>query len=309
MNNTVTHTRPRSAPEWFAVAGKSLFPLLGESMVYARKYRPSKNEVFISPFMKCGTTWLQQIVHTLRTRGDMSFDDISRVVPWLEQAHALGIDIHAPQPGNVRAFKSHLTWHEIPMGGKYIVSLRDPKDALVSLHRFFDGWVLEEGCVTIDEFAEYFFFSDRLPDNYWRHLLSWWEARHNENVLLLCYENMKSNLEPVIVKIADFIGVPLDDRLLEITLEHASFDFMKTHQSQFSEHLGTDLAIRAGLISDGSSETASKVNNGVIGGFRHVLPDEVIAKLDSLWQEHITSTLGFTSYQELRTAMTAENNH
>jgi len=32
---------------------------------------------------KCGTTWMQQIVHGLRTRGSMDFNEITRVVPFL----------------------------------------------------------------------------------------------------------------------------------------------------------------------------------------------------------------------------------
>jgi len=47
----------------------------------ALKLRPT--DVVIAPFAKSGTTWTQQIVHCLRTRGDMDFDDISRVIPWI----------------------------------------------------------------------------------------------------------------------------------------------------------------------------------------------------------------------------------
>jgi hypothetical protein len=36
-----------------------------------RRFRPRPSDVIISPFAKCGTTWLQQIVHSLRTGGDM----------------------------------------------------------------------------------------------------------------------------------------------------------------------------------------------------------------------------------------------
>ena len=50
-------------------------------------------DVVVSPYGKCGTTWLQQTVHTLRTRGDEEFDDISRVVPWIETSTDLGIDL------------------------------------------------------------------------------------------------------------------------------------------------------------------------------------------------------------------------
>ena len=41
------------------------------------------------------TTWIQQIVHMLRSGGDMDFDDISRVSPWIEVAFALGGDLDA----------------------------------------------------------------------------------------------------------------------------------------------------------------------------------------------------------------------
>ena len=47
----------------------------------------------VAPFGKSGTTWLQQIAHSLRTRGDMDFDDISRVVPWIEMSTDLGLDL------------------------------------------------------------------------------------------------------------------------------------------------------------------------------------------------------------------------
>jgi hypothetical protein len=46
--------------------------------------RPS--DVIIASYAKCVTTWLQQMVHSLRTGGDLDFDDISRVVPWIETA-------------------------------------------------------------------------------------------------------------------------------------------------------------------------------------------------------------------------------
>ena len=44
--------------------------------------RPS--DVIIVGEKRCGTTWTQQILHQLRTGGDMSFDKIYHVVPWIE---------------------------------------------------------------------------------------------------------------------------------------------------------------------------------------------------------------------------------
>src|SRR3954462_6082472 len=89
--------------------------------------RPS--DVIIASYAKCGTTWLQQMVHRLRTGGDLDFDDISRVVPWIETAADLGIDLESERRGEPRVFKSHLSSDQVPKGAQYIVSIRDPRDA------------------------------------------------------------------------------------------------------------------------------------------------------------------------------------
>jgi len=74
--------------------------------------------------------WLQQMAHSLRTGGDLDFDDISRVLPWIETASELGIDLGAAQRGDPRIFKSHLAYDDVPSGARYIISVRYPRDAL-----------------------------------------------------------------------------------------------------------------------------------------------------------------------------------
>jgi hypothetical protein len=102
-------------------------------------YKPDPTDVFVVTPPKCGTTWMQQIVHGLRTRGSMDFDEICRVVPWINMAHDVGIDLYAPQVAHPRAFKTHSTLDEAPKGGKYIIVVRDPCDALLSNYLFFEG--------------------------------------------------------------------------------------------------------------------------------------------------------------------------
>src|ERR1700761_6718665 len=136
-------------------------------------YKPRPTDLIISPYAKCGTTWLQQTFHTLRTGGDMDFDDISRVVPWIETAHFLGLDINAEQRAEPRGFKSHLGYDAMPKGARYVVALRNPKDALVSMHRFMEGWFLEPDAVSVAEFAQGWLMTQPGRPNYWSHLVSW----------------------------------------------------------------------------------------------------------------------------------------
>src|SRR3954451_11580486 len=77
---------------------------------------PRSSDVIIASYAKCGTTWLQQMVHSLRTGGDLDFDAILRVVPALEPAADLDLDLDGPQRAEPRAFKSHLSYDQAPAG-------------------------------------------------------------------------------------------------------------------------------------------------------------------------------------------------
>jgi len=261
----------------------------------ALKLRPT--DVVISPFGKSGTTWVQQIVHTLRTRGDMDFDDISRVVPWIETSAGLGIDLEAEQKANPRAFKSHLAWDEMPQGGKYIIVIREPKDVLYSTFKFMEGWFLEPGAISVNEFAPVF-LGQRA---YWHHIMSWWKRREDDDVLLLAFEQMKGDLTGTIRLIARFVGVELDDELLAITQEHASFAFMQKHQDRFDDLMMRELSERVANVPPGSD--ATKVRAGQVGEHVQHISAEVVSALDEIWQEEVTKVTGFTNYDALVSAL------
>lgn len=265
----------------------------------ALELRPT--DVVISPYAKSGTTWLQQIVHGLRTRGDMDFDDISRVVPWIEMSTDLGIELDAEQAANPRAFKSHLPADRVPQGGRYLLSVRDPGDALVSAFRFTEGWFLEPGAVAIEDFARERFLPERPGRDYWYHLLSWWPRRHDDDVLLMAYEEMRADLTATVRRIAEFIGVALDDELLATVERQSSLEFMTDHKDRFDDRLMRERSEEVAGLPSGSD--SSKVRAGEIGASRVELPVGVRAELDAVWRARITSELGFADYEALRLAL------
>ena len=261
-------------------------------------YRPRPSDIVISPFSKCGTTWLQQTFHTLRTGGDMDFDDISRVVPWIETSRLLGIDLEAPQRAGPRGFKSHLSWDRIPNGARYVVSLREPKDALVSLHRFFEGWFLEPGAVAIDELAEARFTAASAGKGYWAHLLSWWEQRDNPDVLLLSYEHMIADPAGAVRRLAGFCGIPMDDSLLALTLERSSIGYMLAHKDRFDDAMMRRVSEAAGLPAGSDS---AKVRQGGVGRHRGAISAELARRMDEMWAATVTPVTGHADYAALET--------
>jgi hypothetical protein len=274
---------------------KAKFALSGK---YAAKeyqfLRLRPTDVVITPYGKSGTTWIQQIVHCLRTRGDTDFDNISRVVPWIEASFSLGIDIEAEQLCDPRAFKSHLGRSEVPKGGLYIVSIRDPKDVLYSNFKFVEGWYFETGSIALDDYAREFFIKDR---GYWNHLSSWWPHRKDGDVLLMAFEHMKRDLSHAIKRMADFIDIELDDELREITEEYASLKFMQRHKDKFDDLLIRELSERESLLPLGSD--SSKVRVGKIGEHFQYLSKEVSDEIDNIWSEEISTKFGFDNYQVL----------
>ncbi len=299
----MTTTAPRRAhslAEFNDLAGKFFVPAeIGASIA---AWRPRPSDVVISPFGKCGTTWLQQIFHTLRTRGDMDFDDISRVVPWIEMATADGLDIEAPQRAEPRGFKSHLAYDAIPPGAKGIVSFRDPRDALVSMYRFMEGWFIEPGAVSIADFADNW-IGREAGRSYWGHLLSWWQVRQRPDVLVMSYEQMVAEPEASIRRVAAFCGIPLDNDLLTLTLERSSIAYMLAHKDRFDDAMNRRASeVRCNLPPGSDS---AKVRQGGVGGHKAELTADIIARLDAKWRELVTPSTGFPDYAALEAALRA----
>lgn len=265
-------------------------------------FKPYSSDIIISPYAKCGTTWLQQITHGLRTRGSMDFDEITAVVPWIEIAYDVGWDLNAAQVANPRLYKSHVSWHDIPKGCRYICSFRHPYDALISFYRFFEGWFFESGTISLEALTHWRWPRDKVDNQgYWYHFISWWEQRHNQDVLLLCYEDMKADLPGTVQRIAHFMGIDLDDSLLNIVARQSSRDFMLAHKHQFDEHIMREIGDkRAGLPP---ALDSSKVTPGNSNHDRHQLSQVIKEELDDIWREQIQSKFGFGNYEEIRQAL------
>jgi len=229
----------------------------------------------------------------------MDLDEISTVTPWIELAYDLGIDLDADQVAEPRVYKSHLSWHNVPKGGRYIVSFRAPSDVFLSVYRFFEGFFFEPGTIDLDTF----FCWRNPPDEMgtrgdWHHLSSWWEQRENPDVLLFCYEDIRADLPGTVQRIAAFMDIPLDDELFTLVVRQASREFMLEHKEQFNEAPFRRLiSQRAGLPFEGA---AYKVTSGTPDNPNYRLTEFHKQGLDEIWHSQITSRFDLADYATLR---------
>ncbi len=257
-------TRPR-ATSW-AELDELLGPQFAREQEAYDAFRPRPTDVILSPFPKCGTTWLQQIVHSLRSCGDMDFADICDVIPWIDVALNLGTDLDVDQRATPRAFMSHRTWHDVPTGCRYIVAFRGPKDAAVSFYRFMEGWYLEPGAIPIDKIVTHPMFRPDSEYNYWVHASSWLAQRHNPDVLLVTFDDLKHDLRGVVQHIARFLHMDEEQRV-DVATQDATFEFMSAHAELFSVPLlRAWVEEHVGIAAD--SSTATRVRKGQVGANR-----------------------------------------
>lgn len=265
-----------------------------------RPYAPQPGDVFISCWAKSGTTMMQQMFHQLRTvaatgASDMNFDDISRMTPWEDTARFCGTDMTFPQRASPRGFKSHREYERLPPGMRYVVTLRDPKDTYLSLYRFFDGWLVEPGGVSLDEFFPVWMGGGPGGCDYATHLLSWYAREHEPDTLLATYRWAAKNRLLMIRRLAAFLGLPLSDAVERMVEKLTSRDFMHAHKDRFDDHMLCEaLAEKIGIPRGGDS---SKVQ--AEGSDGSLLPAAAVERIDAMWAERIAPVTGHANFASL----------
>jgi aryl sulfotransferase len=257
-------------------------------------YVPRPDDIIISTYPKCGTTWTQRIVSML-VNGSAQPRPIES--PWFDMRlfgpveAALG---EAEAQTTRRYLKSHLPYESLPVyaGVKFIHTARDGRDSAMSFHNHLVGfrqdmWENFDGvCVADPKFgdpaprpaadlAEY--FRTWLVDggaygdagaSYWDMERSYWAARREPNMLLVHYGDLKADPAGEIARIADFLDITLPPDVMSQIVAAADFAAMKAN--------GDVIAPFAERVWDGGARTF--INKGVNGRWKDVLTADDLAR-------------------------------
>ncbi len=269
-----------------------------EGIEASRRFQPRPDDIIIASYPKSGTTWMQQIVHGLRTGGNMDFSDITEVVPWIEMAHVLDLDLTGLQVASPRAFKTHWTGDEAPRDARTLFVYRDPKSVAVSYYRFYAGWILDPDAIPFSQFVSEYFVHGTLRGTYWTHLKSWLARRQDRNVLCLSYEALKANLAREVRRIAAFLNLAPPPASLDLAIHQASRDFMIRHSDKFDEHLVAGK--RNAAMGLPASRRPRKIHAAGPGATQSLLEPGVESLLNDIWVQDIERFLGYPDYDSLR---------
>jgi Sulfotransferase domain len=212
-----------------------------EVFACAQSYRPGPEDVFVATQMRCGTTWMQQVVYEVVNRGHGDLSDkghghLYAISPWIDAVNSVSLE-DAPLVGEkpTRIIKTHLPVSLCPYSpqAKYIYVTRHPVSCFASIVDY--NRALLGPLMPSVEKLEAWFCSDRM---YWlpwpTHVAGWWQwARTHENVLFVHYEEMITNFADPLDRVADFLGYRLTAEEKDRITQKCSFRFMREHEEMF----------------------------------------------------------------------------
>ena len=139
-----------------------------------------------------------------------------------------------------------------------------------------------------------------------KNLLVWWDHRHDNNVLLLFFDDIKEDHAGCVRKIAKFIGVECSEELLERVVHTTTHAEMARHSHKFAAPFLFAKFVKE-LGEQPPAEIVGKVRcDGGRSGDGKALPVEVQQYLEEKWTEVVTAKLGFKTLKEMRDAQRKE---
>lgn len=250
-------------------------------------YKPSGNDVFVCTYAKSGTYWALQIAQQIAYYGEAEFDYIHDLVPWPDVPARIGIPLNDenPQklsPTGLRVIKTHLESDFVPYNpeSKYIIIVRDPKDAFVSSYYFFKAFTPFEGMeLSVDEFLELFLQNESPYDSWASHAASYWPWRTRSNIAYLNFETMKQDPTSAIVKIASIMGVQLTEAQLQRIILKSDFEYMKANDHKFSPNIP--------MFARSGKKKPTLLRNGKSGNSHELLTREQQAMIDEFCKNEL----------------------
>jgi len=235
-------------------------------------------DIILSTMAKSGSLWLQQIVHLIKNNGTDDYEYIHDTMGVLDFLYYPGqhieeriaTEIQKRRPGAPMSWFTHEPTHHYGLNPrshpeiKYIVTARNGKEVMKSFYPFVnsvtqvfkDRWGGFAPPISKEQVVERFALNTPF---FLGHIKSWWQYRHEPNVLMLHYTNLKSAPEQEIYKIAKFLNITVSDYEMKRILEKSSFEYMKRNRNRFSLVLGKDgdkyLAFEEGIhINSGKAD-------------------------------------------------------
>nr|XP_045610486.1 sulfotransferase 1C4-like [Procambarus clarkii]XP_045610568.1 sulfotransferase 1C4-like [Procambarus clarkii] len=281
------------------------------------KFKFRESDVVVMTWPKCGTTWMQEIVWTMRNNPDLDHPSASQTLfarsPFLDsdmfelpknvppigdgnffiEAFKVKCPGKDPKDGimlqlaevipDPRTIKTHLPFSlltpDLLDTAKVVYVARSPKDVVVSYLHHCRLFLLQDFTGSLDQFVQYFLDDNLAYGPYWLHMKEAWEKRDHPNMHFVFFEDVKTNTMLELHKLNKFLDTNLTEEQLQKVAHYTSFSEMKSRvEKNFVPEFVFNKLV---LSSDGGF-----FRKGVVGDGQKRLNPEQQAKVDQWTKKH-----------------------
>ena len=244
-------------------------------------------DIFVCTPAKCGTTWTQTILASLLWPAGDQPQPVTQLSPWMEAQFMPAPEMHAMLRAQThrRFIKTHTPADGIPWydDARYIFVARDGRDAFMSMCNHQERMSAEIKAAlntrAQDEGVAPFPDWDGNVHAFFRHWLAgvghidhvgtFWERRHQANLLLVHYNDLKADLEGEMARIAAFLDIEVPEDLWQQTVQRCTFEAMRNDE----QRMGAFQMFEGGL--------KGFIFKGTNGRWRDVLTADELAAYDA----------------------------
>lgn len=187
------------------------------------------DDLYIISYPKSGTTLMQMILYQLSTDGNMDFEHIDEISPWIRnEAFKNKHPLDLPSP---RIIKSHDTYEKFDFSvkGRFIYVYRNVVDVAISKYHQEKNY--NQPDLELHSYIQDFFKKGNY--NWFTYHKQWIENKKNAQILYVRYEDLLNNFDEsleIIIKFCNFDTNKIDRERVRL---RSSFEFMKEHEDKF----------------------------------------------------------------------------
>jgi hypothetical protein len=190
-------------------------------------FRINATDVFLVSFPKSGNTWMRFLLGNYLTKGLLEFQNVNSYIP--------EVHIHPERVNDVitepRIIKSHFEYVKEYTTVIYIA--RDIRDVAISkFHHLQMVDVIPETTTLHNYLQSSFDKANQYGSKWHTHVFSWLRDNFPQRLLLLKYEDILVNPELELKKALVFMGLSLDEALLNLSIERSSFKSMRKKEEE-----------------------------------------------------------------------------